>query len=192
MLKILIKRFIMNKRQIIASLNNIANSLDNKGLYREANTITKLMIKLSSNPDYMENDEMFYDMETIFNPFPEVREPGYNIQEGTPEYGKALFMEEIKPILGNYTPNQQQIIVTNVSNYIEFSEDRRQVAIQKLYDESQKNDEYFEIYDGIINLIQLAESFAEESQIPLEELGSKLENYEGFYPVQRIRMPQDF
>jgi hypothetical protein len=37
----------MNKRQIIASLNNIANSLDNSGLFEEANTITKVMIKLA-------------------------------------------------------------------------------------------------------------------------------------------------
>jgi hypothetical protein len=40
-------KIIMNKRQIIASLNNIANSLDNSGLYSEANTITKVMIKLA-------------------------------------------------------------------------------------------------------------------------------------------------
>ena len=37
----------MNKRQIISSLNNIANSLDNSGFYKEANTITKVMIKLA-------------------------------------------------------------------------------------------------------------------------------------------------
>jgi hypothetical protein len=37
----------MNKRQIIASLNNIANTLDNSGLFSEANTITKVMIKLA-------------------------------------------------------------------------------------------------------------------------------------------------
>ena len=37
----------MNKRQIIASLNNIANSLDNSGLFKEADTITKVMVKLA-------------------------------------------------------------------------------------------------------------------------------------------------
>ncbi len=37
----------MNKRKILASLNNIANSLDNSGLFPEANTITKVMIKLA-------------------------------------------------------------------------------------------------------------------------------------------------
>ncbi len=37
----------MNKRQIIASLNNIANTLDNSGLYKEANTITNVMKRLA-------------------------------------------------------------------------------------------------------------------------------------------------
>jgi hypothetical protein len=37
----------MNKRQIISSLNNIANTLDYSGMIKEANTITKVMIKLA-------------------------------------------------------------------------------------------------------------------------------------------------
>ena len=37
----------MNKRQILASLNNIANSLDNSGLYKEATSITNLMKKIA-------------------------------------------------------------------------------------------------------------------------------------------------
>jgi hypothetical protein len=37
----------MNKRQILASLNNIANTLDNSGFNREADTITKVMVKLA-------------------------------------------------------------------------------------------------------------------------------------------------
>jgi hypothetical protein len=37
----------MNKRKIIASLNNIANTLDNSGLYKEANTITKVMVRIA-------------------------------------------------------------------------------------------------------------------------------------------------
>ena len=37
----------MNKKQIIASLNNIANNLDNYNMYSEANTITKVMVKLA-------------------------------------------------------------------------------------------------------------------------------------------------
>ena len=37
----------MNKKQVIASLNKIASQLDNHGLYKDANTITKVMIKLA-------------------------------------------------------------------------------------------------------------------------------------------------
>jgi hypothetical protein len=37
----------MNKRQIIASLNKIANELDGNGLYSEANEVTEVMMKLS-------------------------------------------------------------------------------------------------------------------------------------------------
>jgi len=47
----------MNKRQIIASLNKIANELDNTGLYTEANTVTKVMSRLAMD----ENDE--YNMD---------------------------------------------------------------------------------------------------------------------------------
>ena len=40
----------MNKRQIIASLNNIANELDNSGLFKESNVITNVMMKLAQMP----------------------------------------------------------------------------------------------------------------------------------------------
>ena len=41
----------MNKRQIIASLNKIANQLDNSGLYKEASSLTNVMIKLADESD---------------------------------------------------------------------------------------------------------------------------------------------
>ena len=52
----------MNKRQIIASLSNIANNLDNTGLYRDANRVTQIMVKISQGMDYtyeemVENDK---------------------------------------------------------------------------------------------------------------------------------------
>jgi Zn finger protein HypA/HybF involved in hydrogenase expression len=39
----------MNKKQILASLNKIANRLDNNNLFKEANTITNVMIKVAEN-----------------------------------------------------------------------------------------------------------------------------------------------
>ena len=41
----------MNKRQILASLNKIANELDSTGLYKEANSITNIMKKLAADFD---------------------------------------------------------------------------------------------------------------------------------------------
>ena len=37
----------MNKKQILASLNNIANNLDKNGLYEEANTLTNIMTRVA-------------------------------------------------------------------------------------------------------------------------------------------------
>ena len=37
----------MNKKQIIASLNDIANTLDNTGLYRDANRVTQIMVRIA-------------------------------------------------------------------------------------------------------------------------------------------------
>lgn len=37
----------MNKRQVIASLNKVANELDNSGMFQEANQITNVMKRLS-------------------------------------------------------------------------------------------------------------------------------------------------
>ena len=46
----------MNKRQIIASLNKIANEFDANSLFNEANTITKVMQKLAQAPSDFEGD----------------------------------------------------------------------------------------------------------------------------------------
>jgi hypothetical protein len=45
----------MNKTKTLLSLNNIANVLDNSGLYKEANTITNVMKRVAQELDY-END----------------------------------------------------------------------------------------------------------------------------------------
>jgi hypothetical protein len=39
----------MNKKQIVASLNKIANELDTNGLFNEANEVTEVMVKLSQS-----------------------------------------------------------------------------------------------------------------------------------------------
>lgn len=50
----------MNKKQIVASLNKIANELDNSGLYAEASTVTKVMSRLASDMDNFQKDPSGY------------------------------------------------------------------------------------------------------------------------------------
>jgi membrane peptidoglycan carboxypeptidase len=46
----------MNKRQVISSLNNIAEELDNNGLYVEAKSITNVMNKLAQQMPEQNNE----------------------------------------------------------------------------------------------------------------------------------------
>ena len=46
----------MNKKQIVASLNKIANELDNTGLFTEANTVTKVMSRIAKDDEYNTED----------------------------------------------------------------------------------------------------------------------------------------
>ena len=48
----------MNKRQILASLNNIANSLDNSGLYKEANTLSLVMKRVAQVAQPQQTQQM--------------------------------------------------------------------------------------------------------------------------------------
>jgi hypothetical protein len=58
----------MNKKQIIASLNDIANTLDNSGLYVEANTIAKIMSKLAMDKKDVYSKDNDYDEKYDDNP----------------------------------------------------------------------------------------------------------------------------
>ena len=51
----------MNKRQILASLHNIANSLDNSGFNKEASSLTYLMKKLAQEDETQANETPEYD-----------------------------------------------------------------------------------------------------------------------------------
>jgi len=52
----------MNKRTVLASLNKIANELDNNGLHNEADTVTKVMSRLAmdENDEYGSMEDMGY------------------------------------------------------------------------------------------------------------------------------------
>ncbi len=81
----------MNKRQIIASLNNIANTLDNSGLYKEANTITNVMKRLAE--DFDPGFDMGADDPELTRKF--------NEEKHTPRFG-TLFDKEYLIVLQKF------------------------------------------------------------------------------------------
>ena len=74
----------MNKRQIIASLNNIANTLDNSGLHKEANTITKVMVRIADEFDMSDNSPIEPSTE------PRIK----SLMNSKPESKKSTYLEK--------------------------------------------------------------------------------------------------
>ena len=54
----------MNKRIIISSLNNIANLLDNSGLYKEASALTKIMSRLAEDDTNFDPRQKDFPLDT--------------------------------------------------------------------------------------------------------------------------------
>ena len=54
----------MNKRHIIASLNNIANKLDNSGLYKEATSLTNVMKRLAGDDPIFDPRQKEFPLDT--------------------------------------------------------------------------------------------------------------------------------
>ena len=79
---------IMNKRRIVKSLRNIANELDNSGLYKEASTITKVMIKVAD--EYNINS----DSKTLTNQPEESN--NYKQNEPTPFIRIEVYTKEVR------------------------------------------------------------------------------------------------
>jgi hypothetical protein len=55
----------MNKKQIVASLHNIANSLDNSGLYKEASSLTNVMKRVAQNDPIFDSRQKQFPLDTM-------------------------------------------------------------------------------------------------------------------------------
>jgi len=55
----------MNKKQIVASLHNIANSLDNSGLYKEASSLTNVMKRVAQNDPNFDLRQKHFPIDTM-------------------------------------------------------------------------------------------------------------------------------
>lgn len=76
----------MNKKQILASLNNIADNLDENGLYEEANILTNIMQKVAQMPAPTAPVQPTGFLQNIGNAFSNV---GNSIGQELPALGQA-------------------------------------------------------------------------------------------------------
>lgn len=87
----------MNKKYIVASLSEIANELDNLGIYNEANTVTKVMSRIAQEmpeSELPEDAEAQQDIGDFFNSIGD-KITGGPKYPGTPEQ-KARFYKKAK------------------------------------------------------------------------------------------------
>jgi hypothetical protein len=90
----------MNKRTIVASLNEIANELDNNGLFKEANEVTEVMVKLSQyTPPPGSLGAYFNDLsKTPPNEGWAISTITVKIQQGDIEGAKKVYTETLKKL----------------------------------------------------------------------------------------------
>jgi hypothetical protein len=77
----------MNKKQILASLNNVANSLDNSGLYKEAIVLTNVMKRMADVVEPLDQEEPDY--------YYEIQKYAENVGKNK-ELAKSIYDEYVK------------------------------------------------------------------------------------------------
>ncbi len=138
----------MDKKQIIASLSNIANELDLTGLHTEANTVTRVMVKIA--------DEFRED---------------YEIEPDT-RYAPERFKDEIEKIVNaqeNIYPSDKKLALMALRGYLTASD--KNSYLQSYEDEFMLG-ETLQPKDKLkLDLMRFADSFFREMK--LEEMDYK-------------------
>ena len=138
----------MNKKQILLSLNKIANELDVNNLYKEASTLTKVMTKialLSPNDDY-DDDDVIEDFSN------------HNISDLTNKLSNIL-----EPMLKEFTSSDSKInVLSTVLNCFWMSADNSQRYKLQLENAS----------DGmkIVEIINICEQFSSDNNLARSEM----------------------
>jgi hypothetical protein len=153
----------MNKRQIIASLNNIANELDFNNLYKEANTITTVMIKLAEDeytrfPEEIKRTEedrlLMEPVENKMN-FPQ------NYKRST-EYSENFIKTLNSMLEGIRSSNRKKYVLSLMPRYFNFNTSTRENFESSMI--------YEEYGDTILEIISFIKQFSKENDISVFEL----------------------
>ena len=133
----------MNKRQIISSLNKIANELDSALLFVEANTVTKVMTKLAQAPsDFTGDFTSKYDS----------KEVGRNIVKSLSELimNKLQGNEEARQYFSG--GNLQSFVLDILDKSIEdYKEAMQQMELMLEQYQTGFNEADYKILNGLIN-----------------------------------------
>jgi len=133
----------MNKRQIISSLNKIANELDSASLFVEANTVTKVMTKIAQAPsDFTGDFTSKYDSKEI----------GRNIVKSLSELiiKKLQGKEEARQYFSG--GNLQSFVLDILDKSIEdYKEAMQQMELMLEKYQTGFNEPDYKILNGLIN-----------------------------------------
>ena len=121
----------MNKRQILASLNNIANKLDNNSLYKEANAITNVMIKIADefredySPEPDASSESFLDkmvvLPSYWGKYQEKYDEKQRLGDIFLEKGKTFFYEAVSQARFDWFEKAMERLKNEILEYANFT-----------------------------------------------------------------------
>jgi hypothetical protein len=146
---------IMNKRIILSSLSNIANDLDNNGLFKEANILTNVMKKLAAS---VYNTDQFWIIDGIVRPV-----TSHEAQTGS--IISQQYINDVYRVLGEYLLMTLQDIMdpedfnyyfddSDVTNIFKISDYELEGILAGIFDTySEKYEDEFSKDDYIKNTI---------------------------------------
>ena len=155
----------MNKRQIIASLNKIANELDYTGLHVEANTITKVMTRLA---DDMDMDSDMDSRDSLLTP----QQKADVSRSQHLENVFKTFEKYFKKKFGHLSGFSGSFVILMAKNYYNnTAADQRQ--IKELYEWKTRNHEpgidmERDMDVEVLNMLNFVDDFQQEHGIPDE------------------------
>ena len=154
----------MNKRQIVASLNKIANELDKNGLYKEASSVTNVMKRIADDGNGDWRDSLLTDdqksvvqkskdMEFIFNMFK--------------QYADEILDEH------GHSGSSKSFLKGQVVSYFEATDEKRSEMMSNFERISQQGGSINKrMYTHILEFLQFAQKFQNEHNVPDVEMSS--------------------
>ena len=178
----------MNKRQIIASLNKIANELDSALLFVEANTITKVMTRLAEDEEGDWRDSLLTDKQREFlkkqdsvNSFLENRDSTLTddqlsvVQKSRDM--EFIFKEFEKPARKILNKVGSKFIVRGQAlQYFSSNDTERAQMMSHFERKSQEDFPYGEdLNKHIFEFIEMAQGFQDQHDVPDAEMRTFIE-----------------